>query len=328
MQFQENYKFKSKPCDYLYLIVALNYTFLLTRSEVIQKNRCLKLLKYSAYLSQSFELRFGRYTLCNKTCVLLCSWWIRHTFFVRFIRGFLSINNIGTHPPPILRLSDGGHFENLALLPLLDKKLKKIVIFDGSCNPGNEKYADSLLTALKLAREKLHCSFVGISGRDINEDIRVEFLKMESKQRPRSYRFKVQYYDQAGDFVSDGEIRFVAPRHPSESKPLIPETKQPKPWKDFDIQLDSDKWGKSPELTDIEADRLTFCCCSRCHCYGRSCCSCRCISERLLGKFPHHITANQFFTPDIFSAYHREGYAACVEAGVAEFLKPQSPQDS
>ena len=295
---------------------------------MIQKNRCLKPLKYSAYLSLIFKFRFGRYALCNTTYVLLSSWWIRHTFFVRFIRGFLSIKNVGTHPPPILRLSDGGHFENLALLPLLDKKLKRIVIFDGSCNPGDEKYAESLLTALELAREKLHCSFVGMSGRDISEDIRVEFLKMKSKQRPRSYRFKVQYYDRYDAKLRDGEILFVAPRHPSESIPLIPETEQPKSWKDFGLQLDSNKWGESPELTDIEADRLTFCCCPCCHCYSSSCCSCRCISESLLGKFPHHITANQFFTPDTFSAYHREGYAACVEAGVADFLKLQSPQNS
>ncbi|XP_067053697.1 uncharacterized protein [Acropora muricata] len=249
------------------------------------------------------------------------SWWIRHTSFVRFMRGFLSINNIGTNPPPILRLSDGGHFENLALLPLLEKKLKKIVIFDGSYNPGDaEKYADSLLTALKLAREKLHCSFVGWSGRDINEDIRVEFLKMKSPQRPRSYRFKVQYYDKADIKLSDGEILFIAPRHPSESKPLKPETEQPKSWEYFGMPLDPEKWGESPQLTVAEVDRLTFCCCPSCHCYSSSC---RCISERLLGKFPHHITANQFFTPDTFSAYHREGYAACIEAGVADFLSPQ-----
>ena len=163
-----------------------------------------------------------------------------------------------------------------------------------------------------------------MSDRDINEDIRVEFLKMKPNQRPRSYRFKVQYYDQDDTKpISDGEILFVAPRHPSESIPLRPETGQPKPWKDFDMPLEAKKWGKSPELTPREADKLTFCCCACCHCY-----SCRCISERLLGKFPHHITANQFFTPDTFSAYHREGYAACVEAGVADFLKPQSPQNS
>ena len=214
------------------------------------------------------------------------------------------------------------------MLPLLDKKLKKIAIFDGSCNPGDEKYADSLQTALKLAREKLHCSFEGMSGRDINEDIRVEFLKMKSERRPRSYRFKVQYYDKADNKLSDGEILFVVPRHPSESIPLErAEIEQPKPWDTFDPELgslDPDKWGKSPELTVREADRLTFCCCHCCHYYGSS----HCISDCLLGRFPHHITANQFFTPDTFSAYHREGYAACVEADVANFFKQQSPQDS
>ena len=138
---------------------------------------------------------------------------------------------------------------------------------------------------------------------------------MNSEQRPRSYRFKVQYYDQ-----SEGEILFVAPRHPSESIPLQerPETGQPKSW--GDLKLNPKTWGKSPHLSNSEADRLTFCCCSCCHC---SCYSCRCISEPLLGKFPHHITANQFFTPDTFTAYHREGYAACVEAGVADFLSTQ-----
>ena len=276
----------------------------------------------------SLDLFCGHHTLCNITCVLLYSWWIRRNFFVRFIHGFLSINNVGTHPPPILRLSDGGHFENLALLPLLDKKLKKIVIFDGSCNPGDEKYAESLITALTLAREKLHCSFEGLSGRDINEDIRVEFLKMKSKQRPRWYRFKVQYYDSADNKLSQGEILYVAPRHPSESIPLErEETEQPKPWTSFGVELDDGdhkKWGKSPELTVEEADRLTFCCCHCCHYYGSS----HCISDCLLGKFPHHKTANQFFTPDTFSAYHREGYAACVEANVEKFLKGQSTQDS
>lgn len=263
-------------------------------------------------------------------------WWIRHHFFVRFIRGFLSVYNVGTHPPPVLRLSDGGHFENLALLPLLEKRLKKIVIFDGSCNPGGDKYADSLLTALKLAREKLHCSFVGTDGRDVNEDIKVMFLKTqqhnkkqeetEPQQRPRWYRFKVQYFDDQNKEKGKGEILFVAPRHPTESLPLMrdPEvTAQPKPWKDFDVEL-GEEWGKGPELTKREADRLTFCCCHCCHYYGSS----HCISDYLLGRFPHHITANQFFTPDIFTAYHREGYAACVEANVASFLKTQPTQDA
>lgn len=247
-------------------------------------------------------------------------WCVTHSFFVRFFRGFLNIHNVGMNSPPVLRLSDGGHFENLALLPLLDKKLQKIVIFDGSCNPGGDKYADSLIHALNMAREKLHCSFTGLSGRDIKEDIRVNFLKMKSSQRPRSYRFRVDYYDEEDNQIGEGEILFIAPRHPSESIPLERiVTEQPKLWRLFGVEVDDPdhkKWGRSPEIAEQEVDRLTGCCCL---CCDRN--SCHYISTFSLGRFPHHITANQFFTPDTFSAYHREGYAACVEADVLAFLK-------
>lgn len=111
---------------------------------------------------------------------------------------------MSTKPPPVLRLSDGGHFENLALLPLLEKKLDRIVVVDGSCNPGGEKYADALLHAIKKARETLHCSFTPLTNdegtegggtRDIEEDIRVRFLTKKNGRLPRHYRFKVHYYD-------------------------------------------------------------------------------------------------------------------------------------
>ena len=212
------------------------------------------------------------------------------------------------------------------MLPLLDRKLEKIVILDGSCNPGGDKYAESLLTALRMARQKLHCSFFGMSGRDIEEDIRVNFLKINSQQRPRSYKFRVHYYDKEDNKTGEGEILFIAPRHPSESMPLERVvTEQPKSWEDFDDalgDLQHEKWGRSPEITEHEANRLTGCCCLCCH---RN--SCQFISNFLQGAFPHHITANQFFTPDMFSVYHREGYAACVEANVAGFIMKDSRQD-
>ena len=40
----------------------------------------------------------------------------------------------------------------------------------------------------------------------------------------------------------------------------------------------------------------------------------------MCGAFPQHITANQFFTPRMFRAYHCEGYNACMEANAADFL--------
>ena len=108
----------------------------------------------------------------------------------------------------------------------------------------------------------------------------------------------------------------MAPKHPSESMPLITIDKRPKamdgydpleempvtqevsrriPW---DIELDDNDWGPSPELTEREVGRLTCCFCVCCHYYGSS----HCISDAFLGRFPHHITANQFFTPEMFSS--------------------------
>ncbi|XP_022787163.1 uncharacterized protein LOC111327285 [Stylophora pistillata] len=154
----------------------------------------------------------------------------------------------------------------------------------------------------------------------IEEDIRVNFLKIKSQQRPRSYQFRVQYYDEDDNKTGEGEILFIAPRHPSESIPLARiVTQQPKSWENSDVELrdpDQGKWGRGPEITENEADRLTGCCCLCCH--GNSC---QYVSNLLQGSFPHHITANQFFTPDMFTVYHREGYAASVEADVSGFLK-------
>ena len=77
--------------------------------------------------------------------------------------------------------------------------------------------------------------------------------------------------------------------------PVTQEVSRQIPW---DIELDDNDWGPSPELTEREVGRLTcrFCVC--CHYYGSS----HCISDAFLGRFPHHITANQFFTPEMFSS--------------------------
>ena len=92
--------------------------------------------------------------------------------------------------------------------------------------------------------------------------------------------------------------------------------------RDIDVDLEAGLWGTGPELSAEEADRLTFCCCECCH--GNAC---RGLSEAICGSFPHHSTNNQFLTPTMFSAYHREGYRASMEAKVVDFVsdKPAIP---
>jgi len=100
----------------------------------------------------------------------------------------LLVVNLGPMPPPILRLSDGGHIENLAILPLLKKRLPKIVVVDGGHKTDDSEWGDSLLQALSLARQKLHCSFTGLDGRDVSEDIKEKFVNKRQGHQPRSYR--------------------------------------------------------------------------------------------------------------------------------------------
>ena len=64
--------------------------------------------------------------------------------------------------------------------------------------------------------------------------------------------------------------------------------------------------------------------------YTIECChgdACRGLSEAICGAFPQHLTINQCFTPTMFSAYHREGCRASMEAEVEEFMFDEGRDD-
>ena len=75
-----------------------------------------------------------------------------HNSFVYNLRLLFSKDTIGPIPPAVLLLSDGGHYQNLAVLPLLQRKLKRIVVVDGGHKDKKDKYGDIILDALKIAR--------------------------------------------------------------------------------------------------------------------------------------------------------------------------------
>jgi len=236
---------------------------------------------------------------------------------VRFIRELLGVVNVGPTPPPILSLSDGGHVENLGILPLLKRKLERIVVINAGCVNEDLGLAHSLLYALNQAREKLHCSFSAEDGRDVHEGIRVAVIDRLPGKQPRSYRFKVEYYDFTTkgeeEKVGEGEILYILPRHPT-----LGLSGQRRNWDeitdDVKIDIEADLWGSGPDLELEEVDRLTCCCSECCHCSLLLL-----LPGSFCGVFPNHVTANQFYTPAMFSAYHREGYRACMEARADEF---------
>lgn len=120
--------------------------------------------------------------------MLLCRWFTINVAYVSFVRKTIGVTNLGPNPPPVLRLSDGGHIENLGILPLLKLRLKKIVVVNGGRTICDEAYGATLLAALDMARKKLGCSFSGMDGRDIAEDIQDNFVNQPPGSQPSSYR--------------------------------------------------------------------------------------------------------------------------------------------
>ena len=259
---------------------------------------------------------------------MILRWCIINIYNVRLLRVLFDITDVTeafTLPPPVLALSDGGHLENLGLLPLLKRRLSRIVVVNGGALGPGANYATDLLNALQQARDKLRCSFTSQDNRDVIEDIRDRFVEREESEQPRSYRFKVQYYekdDGGNKCVGEGVVLFLMPRHPNAGVRWL----QDDEWSDFDgtkIDLDESVWGPGPILKASDVDRLGGCCFECCHSqlYSR-------ITAPLLGRFPFHSTVNQMFTSSQHTAYHREGYHACVEAKAVEFLNEvgQNPE--
>ena len=136
------------------------------------------------------------------------------------------------------------------------------------------------------------------------------------------FRFKVHYYKKKSIFeqginAGEGEILLLCPRHLDRGNK---QDQTPVTWKgalhDINADLEAGKWGIGPQQDAEEVDSLTFCCCESCH----GLYSLKSVSNAMCGAFPQHITANQFFTPRMFRAYHCEGYNACMEANAADFL--------
>ena len=142
------------------------------------------------------------------------------------MRHFLQTIDVGPVPPALLNLSDGTHTEILGLLVLLKKRLRKIVIVDGTTPSHGQHVSSKLLRSLDLARNKLRCSFSAMDGRDIAEDVRSNIEEMPDNYKPRFYKFKVEYFERSENYLNDekvgeGEIMLVLPRHPNEGTSII-----------------------------------------------------------------------------------------------------------
>jgi len=119
----------------------------------------------------------------------------------RYLALLLQLVDIKNTWPHYLFLSDGGHLENLGILPLLRRRCKRIFICDGSQDVKGT--CDELFKSLRLAEERLYCSFLALDSDDsATKYIANNFIA--NPNRGRFVCFRVKYYD--GTF---GNITFL-----------------------------------------------------------------------------------------------------------------------
>jgi hypothetical protein len=89
----------------------------------------------------------------------------------------LNIITYGEKPPAMLHVSDGGHFENYGLLPLLKLRLPKILLVHGLEIKSDDDYARDIIVAMEHARKLFNCSFTSVAGNDVLNDIEKKYGK-------------------------------------------------------------------------------------------------------------------------------------------------------
>ena len=124
-----------------------------------------------------------------------------HNSFVYNVRLLFSKDTIGPIPPAVLLLSDGGHYQNLAILPLLQRKVKRIVVVDGGYKDEEDKYGDSILDALKIARTQLNCSFYNEDGKDVITDLMRSFVNPQKRNKPHCYKYVLSALSRGGSRI-------------------------------------------------------------------------------------------------------------------------------
>lgn len=231
--------------------------------------------------------------------------------------------------PSMIYLSDGGHVENLGLLPLLNRRLKWIVL---AC--GSDEECTALHSALDQARLKLGVSFREIKADQARRAVKrvankeldlksdIEFFARDALQRimvfevmyPRAIR---SWKKSAGSFApttledipqEKGYIFFMQPvdAHPAGFR--MSDKTEPGP-------SDVPYGAPCVERLNDRYEPLHGCCCRCCHPFT--------AFSSAGGKFPYHSKTFQCFTPPLFDSYHAQGARAMKDALEIVLDKPK-----
>jgi len=229
-----------------------------------------------------------------------------------------------------LYLGDGGHVDNMGLIPLLQAKCDWIIGLDTQDDV--DCTLENLLKSLRLARELLGCSFH--MKRLTSYDTRINFepnSDFESallnhfrvRQRPRFINFHVLYHDKTWGKITYFRQR---PQLHNEIEPQLHNEiysssvgplNRPSPfymmgnWRTHleefhHLSYEVRVGGQLQDHDEKELRRIHGLCCE--------CCGDSSPCDLCFGEFPYSALANQFFTPSAFAAYHHEGFMCAYDA--------------
>jgi hypothetical protein len=128
----------------------------------------------------------------------------------------LHIITYGEKPPAMLHVSDGGHFENYGLIPLLKLRIPKILLVHGLEIKSDNAYAKDIIVAMEHARKLFNCFFTSMAGNDVLNDIEEKYGK-DVLDHIRSHRCGddvLNYINNqlGGDVLTDIKNEFVGKR--------------------------------------------------------------------------------------------------------------------
>jgi len=185
-------------------------------------------------------------------------------------------------------VTDGGHDENLALLPLLeDKNVGDIIVMDGG--EDSKRNCSDITEVLKKAVEYLDCRFTRTPNTepDTTGKARVSSFGGTSTDRDN-------FHTHLADFIVGREqvlmLNYVVPEEISSVK---------NEGRIFFLKGRSKK--VNPNFNDDWVKNTSGICCDCCN-TKLSALICCC------GKFPNNSTSNVFYTSQAFSTYCDEGY--------------------
>mmetsp|Transcript_52669 Transcript_52669/g.140438 ORF Transcript_52669/g.140438 Transcript_52669/m.140438 type:complete len:946 (-) Transcript_52669:8-2845(-) len=226
-----------------------------------------------------------------------------------FTRQFLQITkfcHVGERPPRLLYVTDGGVTDCTALVQLMRRRCKRILLVLAAAD------ADDDLLVLKSAMESAEKEQVGsfFDPEEPRRDIRVLFKRFkETKNAPYLHLGICYSWDNQQEEVQTGEVFIVKNRLPPEfcGQPLQPQLTVDEICgissreNARDAMIRTDRWG------DLTSDQLgPFGCCDCCH-------SVRCLN--LGPRFPHGTFPGYLYlTPQWCNSLARLGFAVSGRA--------------